>query len=553
MRDGAAAGASPYACRVASCGRCGRAYGPGDRRCASCGADRTTSAPSTAGLPAGVEIGVPASVAELVGPAGSTRADAAYDAPASLHDDGSLRVEVLEHDGHDLLDRPDGHGERAVGTETEGDVHVGGGRGRWLRRAALAGLAVAALVGAGAAVRREQPTLTVQLTGGTLDVAADHVRAPTARWTYALAEGTTLAMATQDDLNTYLVVRSRQPGAAKALSMSVVALDAATGAVRWTYDITASDVTAHPTIKGLIVNVQDGRTANASMLDPADGAVRWQVDGFVTQAPDEPGTGIVQQLNGRFAVGLQVIDLHSGAERWTPAGSLRTGLGLGVVVDASCDEIAGREASSGIIRWRFPALDGASFCTRGRAQLAVAAGRVVVADGDDLVGIDAHGQERWRRPLGSQVLAGSNGPYVWLREQDAATVQTFVNAATGVDVDAAGTDLILRATRDRTVVARAGDAALVLLDEAEGLVRADPGTGQRRGLAMPGSGAVGLGRTTVYRTTVGGGALVGYALATGRPRWSVPLGRSGGAGGRVWTAGRTVLVGADTGTLTAFG
>ena len=258
-------------------------------------------------------------------------------------------------------------------------------------------------------------------------------------------------------------------------------------------------------------------------------------------------------MNGRVALGLEVIDLDRGLPRWSPAGSLRTGLGLGVVIDANCDEIQGRSATSGLVQWRFPALDGSTFCNRGRPQLTVAGARVVVADGSDLVGLDARGQERWRRPLAGQVLAGANGTWVWLRKQSAPAEQTYLDAATGAELDEAAIALVVGANRDRTVLAHTAGRPVVLLDERDGLVRVDDRSAQTRGTAMPGSGPVGLGVGTVYRTSVEGDALVGFDLATGRQRWSVPITPDPVDMPMIWAAGQVIVVGGATGTLTAFG
>ena len=467
----------------------------------------------------------------------------APEAPATLASDGSLNVEIVHGDDADGEDN---------GSDLIPEVRVGGRRIRGLVRVGLAAAVVAAAaVGGLVATRDSSTTFLVQTSGGTIDVKVDHATAPSALWSYRIPEDTTVTSVSQGDDAVYIAMRN-DTGTGEPGTMTVVALDAA-GTPQWTYDVTADGGSIHATPAGVLVNVQDGRGAYATMLALADGTVRWQLDGFVTQAPGEAGIGIVQQLNGRVALGLEVIDLDRGTPRWTPAGSLRTGLGLGVIVDANCDEVQGRSATTGLVQWRFAALDGTTFCNRGRPQLTVASDRVVVADGSDLVGLDASGQERWRRPLAGQALAGSNGTWVWLRQQSAPAEQTYLDAATGAELDSAAAALIVNANRDRTVLAHTSGRPLVLLDEGDAMMRVDPRTGQPKGAAMPGAGAAGIGLGTVYRLSADGDALVGFDLATGRQRWSVPVSTGGDGATTVWAAGRVIVVGAGTGTLTAYG
>ncbi len=478
----------------------------------------------------------------------------AAEEPASLADDGSLRVEVIDDDADEAGDGGTDGGREFHRTDVRRDgrdVHHGRGM-RWMRRSALAALAVAALVAAGLAVagRDGAQGMTVQLAGGTQSVTDDHTGAPTERWTYDPAAGASVEMAVQDDTSVYVLTQVRRSGSG---SLVVAALDAVTGEARWTYDVVAAGGSVHVTPVGLILNVQDDRSVSATMLALGDGSVRWQLDGFVTQVPGSAGYGIVQQVNGRVALGLNVIDLATGNVRWSPAGTLRSGLGLDVLVDASCDAISGRSPADGLVRWRYSSAEGASFCGRSRPQVAVAADRIVVTEGDDLVGLDASGRERWRRPLGTRVLAGANGAYVQLRQRDSVADQSYVDATTGADIDATGLALINASNRDRTVLARSGDATIVLLDQGDAVVRADRGSAAVTGERMPGAGAVGLGRSTVYRTSAAGDQLIGYDLATGRPRWSVPLSLAAAGAPRVWTAGRVVVVGTASGALVAFG
>lgn len=476
----------------------------------------------------------------------------AVDGVGALDDDGSLVVEVLGDEADDEAEEVT-FGGRDVRTDHR-DVRVGrGGRTAGAaRRVALVGLALAALVAGGLTVadqRGGERGLTVQLAGGTATLAGDHATAPTRRWTFEPPAGASVLTAVQDAGAVYVLTQT--VGETRALTVD--ALDAATGMVRWTYDVVAASGTIHVTPDGLILNTQADRAVGATMLALGDGTVRWQLEGFVTQVPGSPDHGIVQQVSGRVAVALNVVDLATGSPRWTPAGTLRTGLGLDVLVDATCDAVTGRAADDGLIRWRYSSAEGTSFCSRSRPQLAVAADRIVVVEGDELVGLDATGRERWRRPLGSSLLAGAFGPYVQLRSRDSADAPTYVDATTGADIGADGAARITGADRDRTVVARQGDRTLVFLDEGDAVVRADRGTAEAAGLPMPGFGAVGLGRTSVYRTSAAGDQLVGYDLATGKARWSVPLDLTDGGEPRVWTADRLVVVGSSSKGLVAFG
>lgn len=543
---------------MASCAVCGGAYEPGDRLCGRCGRPRgvTAATPSPA-FSADTLVVEPASPwASPTGVAPAAVAPARDKRDLVLDDvldqDGALRVEIVtdDEDADDGTELAFTAGGRDVRTHRR-DVQLGGRRG--VGRRIVAGIAVAAAVvaaGLGVVARRDGGgALTVQLVGGTAAVTGDLVDEPTRRWGFEPAVGSRVLAAVQDDAAVYVLTRAE----ADTVSLTVHALDSATGAARWTYDVVATTGSIHATPAGIVFNTQADRALAATMLSAADGTVRWQVDGFVTQAPGAPGYGIVQQVSGRVTAALNVIDLSTGSPRWTPAGSLRAGLGIDVLVDATCDALTGRAAADGLIVWRYASPEGQSFCSRSRPQLAVAADRIVVAEGDELVGLDAQGRERWRQPRDGLALAGSSGPYVQLRSTDASAAPSYLDASTGTALSPSSAERVTTANRDRTVLARDGARTLVLLDEGDAVVRADRGTAEPAGLPMPGAGAVGLGRTSVYRTSAAGDLLVGYDLATGTPRWSVPLVVAGEGTPQVWTADRVVVAGTADGGLTVFG
>lgn len=186
---------------------------------------------------------------------------------------------------------------------------------------------------------------------------------------------------------------------------------------------------------------------------------------------------------------LTVVDLATGAVRWTTQGSglwdpvLRDGVVFSVAYGVG---VTAREAATGVPRWEFPAEDPKSLLT---------AGDLVYADvGDQVVALDrATGRRLWRIKAG---IPGHDWPGQSLSHIDGGTLFTSVGRH-----DIQG-------------------------DEAEGesyggLAAYDAATGQRRWWYDAG----GMGTATVTPTTGvicthdGRRSLHAVDVATGRRLW----------------------------------
>ncbi|WP_168191225.1 PQQ-like beta-propeller repeat protein [Haloprofundus sp. MHR1] len=97
---------------------------------------------------------------------------------------------------------------------------------------------------------------------------------------------------------------------------NVVALDAGTGAVRWSVNLDRfGNFRASPTIDGQTLYVPDGTAAHAGnihALDTADGRERWQVDGPFMYTP-AVADGVVY---AGFRTGVCAIDAGDGTQLW---------------------------------------------------------------------------------------------------------------------------------------------------------------------------------------------------------------------------------------------
>lgn len=573
---------------MATCGTCGTAWQPGDVRCPTCGQARAGASGSAAArarpafappedranpfqrVDAGQVVPVadgwgltpppppPApsaywpvvapppmldfsGVGEAPGSAGSDDAD--HELTTFDDDDGGLRVEALEHEGIDL------HDDEPV-------LHVGD-RGRWLRRVAVG---VVLAVGAVAVSRTligglDDPAMIVQTGAGSVRVTSDLSEVPERRWTFTVPDGATIGMVTQDSTTVYALLTL---AGASGQQVSVLALDRTAGQTRWRYDVTGVDGLVQATPQGLLLNVYEGRSTTGSLLEPADGTVRWQVEGLVAPAPGHDDAVIVQQVSGRLAVGARIIAMSTGQVRWEPLGLLRTGLGLDVAVDAGCDVIRGRDLGDGAVRWSYPGVGeeaaAADLCPFGQVRLAVAGSHVVIADGADLVGLDAQGRESWRKPADGRTIAGSSGAFVLVQRRQAATDRAYLDAGDGTEVDLAAFALIRGRGRGSLLVARKGSTTVMLVDQGDAVVRVDDRTGAADSQPMAGTGPVGLGESTVYRVSADRSAVIGYALSSGRTRWTTPL--DAAATGRdpvIWSGDDLLVVGDAAGPLTAYG
>lgn len=179
---------------------------------------------------------------------------------------------------------------------------------------------------------------------------------------------------------------------------SLVALEAATGRVRWKWE-TDYGVPAPPLVhEGLVYAVEKGEKLVA--LDPADGAVRWHVRlDATTSAPVVVGDRLVVGTRE----GLSGYRATDGSRRWSfgteaPVTSSPAVIGNLVVVGDASRNVYAVDAERGDLVWRrcipegsllvTPAVYGDTivFGTSGATVRAMGAGR---------------GEDRWTRWVGS--------------------------------------------------------------------------------------------------------------------------------------------------------
>ena len=170
------------------------------------------------------------------------------------------------------------------------------------------------------------------------------------------------------------------------------ALDAATGAVRWTAPTVSTGYS--PAVANGIMYVAAGGGLYA--LDATSGALRW-----TAQTSDDPWSSPAV-ANGVVYVGTKVsldaLDATTGALRWTaPTGSMVSSPAVnnGVVYASAGQNLYAFDATTGSMRW-------ASLVGSGPSSPAVVNGVVYVVSGDLLWAVDAaNGLALWVGRVGN--------------------------------------------------------------------------------------------------------------------------------------------------------
>lgn len=268
-------------------------------------------------------------------------------------------------------------------------------------------------------------------------------------------------------------------------------LDAATGRERWRVPGAGYRFDMMLVADGLLLLFERPSATDPATtllaLDAAAGRERWRIE--LPRSPSLAIAGDGFLVTYGLDTDLTVVDLATGAVRWTTQGSglwdpvLRDGVVFSVAYGVG---VTAREAATGVPRWEFPAEDPKSLLT---------AGDLVYADvGDQVVALDrATGRRLWRIKAG---IPGHDWPGQSLSHIDGGTLFTSVGRH-----DIQG-------------------------DEAEGesyggLAAYDAATGQRRWWYDAG----GMGTATVTPTTGvicthdGRRSLHAVDVATGRRLW----------------------------------
>ncbi|CAN5387878.1 hypothetical protein BH11MYX1_BH11MYX1_41810 [soil metagenome] len=196
----------------------------------------------------------------------------------------------------------------------------------------------------------------------------------------------------------------------------IVGLDATTGIERWTYELrphTAPEATA--TFASITADGEDvmiGQQRGFAVLDAADGHPRWRTDpvpeGENSQslAAVAVGDGIVVGTFNRLFGGVQAWDRATGQPLWQLESDATVGINAAPVIADhtvfivnAADEVTALDLATGWVQWSAP-LDPAGFAW-GNATIgtpAYAHGILIVPTlYRDLVALDARtGAELWR-------------------------------------------------------------------------------------------------------------------------------------------------------------
>ncbi len=228
----------------------------------------------------------------------------------------------------------------------------------------------------------------------------------------------------------------------------LTALNAATGAERWTQDLDAPGTSA-PTVRDGLVYVV-ARNSTAWALDATNGRIQWQLSGTPSIGNFSGGAGAA--VSGDLAVfpfpsGEVVATFpQGGTRRWqTVLSGERLGRAAGLITDIAGDPvISGDRVYVGNFGGQVAALDafsGDRIWTLNEGALGPVwpAGNSVfiVNDVNELVRIDADsGAPIWRTPLPTAVIESSN--------RQPAVAAYFGPVLAGGRLIVAGSDGVLR-------------------------------------------------------------------------------------------------------------
>jgi outer membrane protein assembly factor BamB len=234
-------------------------------------------------------------------------------------------------------------------------------------------------------------------------------------------------------------------GVAYVSGAQVQALDAATGAARWSTAVKGG-AGAYPLVVAdtdVYVDAED-----FTALDRATGQVRWTaaVGNSAILGYSQPAVSgdIVFVGGGDGAV--RAFDRASGALRWSSPVTLSPGAGAapnvmvanGIVYATSAKVVQALDSDTGVTRWSH-ALNSFNFA----GTHATLVGGVLVVPADELRAFDAvSGAVRWSRPLDATVFAYTpmpvDGLSIYLSAADGRLHE--IDAVTGADVAVLGTE-----------------------------------------------------------------------------------------------------------------
>lgn len=172
-----------------------------------------------------------------------------------------------------------------------------------------------------------------------------------------------------------------------------VALDRATGDVRWEFGPSA-EFFGSPTLADGTLHVEGGETLYA--LRPDDGSVAWSA-GLGDDGSDPVAVGDGVAVVGTLGDRVLAVDAADGSDRWTVTADNWVN-GTPVVVDGTVfagsddDRVYSVDAGDGTVRWRYDAGANVDRC------VAVAGDTVLVAtNGNGLHAVDrGTGERRWQ-------------------------------------------------------------------------------------------------------------------------------------------------------------
>ncbi|MFT3696503.1 MAG: PQQ-binding-like beta-propeller repeat protein [Kofleriaceae bacterium] len=196
---------------------------------------------------------------------------------------------------------------------------------------------------------------------------------------------------------------------------TIVGVDAATGRMQWTHELARVPAEARATFASVTASDGEaiiGHQRDLAVLDVRDGHARWHLDpvpaGENSQslAAAAVGDGFVVGTFNRLFGGVQAWDLASGSQMWQVESADTIGINATpviadhtVFIANAADQVTALELGTGRVLWRAP-LDDAGF-EWGNATIgtpAYAHGILIVPTlYNDVVALDARtGAELWR-------------------------------------------------------------------------------------------------------------------------------------------------------------